>query len=44
MVAGQHLIAAHWMTTDECRGLFHLDVTRSTACTDTRKRVLPPAG
>jgi predicted transcriptional regulator len=35
MVAGQHLIAAHGMTTDEYRELFHLDVTRSTACTET---------
>ena len=35
MVAGQHLIAAHEMTTDEYRELFHLDVTTSTACTET---------
>jgi hypothetical protein len=35
MVAGQHLIAAHEMTTDEYRELFHLDVTESTACTET---------
>jgi hypothetical protein len=35
MVAGQHLIAAHGMTTEEYRELFHLDVTTSTACTKT---------
>jgi hypothetical protein len=35
MVAGQHLIVSHGMTTDEYRELFHLDVTTSTACADT---------
>jgi hypothetical protein len=34
-VAGQHLIAAHQMTTEEYRELFHLDVSASTACADT---------
>jgi hypothetical protein len=35
MVAGPRLIAAHGMTTDEYRELFHLDVTMSTACAQT---------
>jgi hypothetical protein len=35
MVAEQHLIAAHGMTTDEYRELFRLDVSMSTACHET---------
>jgi rubrerythrin len=35
MVAGQHLIVRHGMTTEEYCELFHLDVSASTACADT---------